>query len=136
MGERLILLAAMTALALIGVGAWRMWAARRLRQLARHALPPDVAALLADHGPTLLYFTAPHCVQCRMQQTPILHNLATTADISIQTIDAVETPDLARFFGVMTVPTTIFVDAQQRPTAINHGLTSLQRLQEQMAAAA
>jgi hypothetical protein len=34
----------------------------------------------------------------------------------------------------MTVPTTIWLDEQQRPAAINHGLTPLPQLHQQAAA--
>lgn len=131
--ERLILLGVGVALFLISARLWRIWSARRLRDLARQAAPPELEQLLANSGPALLYFTAQHCVQCRLQQTPILHKLSATANIPIHTVDAVETPDLARFFGAMTVPTTVFLDDHRRPAAINHGVASLQRLQEQMA---
>lgn len=129
--ERLILLGVGIALFLLAVRLWRIHSARRLRALGQQATPPELAQLLDNRGPALLYFTAQHCVQCRLQQTPILQKLSARAVIPIHTVDAMETPDLARFFGVMTVPTTIILDVHHRPTAINHGVTSLQRLQEQ-----
>lgn len=134
--ERLIVLGAAIALFLIGVRLWRMWAARRLHALSRQAIPPQLDTMLDRDGPALLYFTAQHCVQCRLQQTPILHKLAANAEIPIHTVDALETPDLAHFFGVMTVPTTVLLDDRRRPAAINHGLAPLQRLQAQAAAVA
>jgi len=132
--ERLILLGVGIVLFLFAMRLWRAWSAHRLQRLGQQAVPPELAQLLDDRRPALLYFTAHHCVQCRLQQTPILQKLSASAEIPIHTVDAVETPNLARFFGVMTVPTTIFLDGHHRPAAINHGLASLTRLQKQATA--
>ena len=63
--------------------------------------------------------------------TPILKQLATATDVTIHTIDAVEQEALVRFYGIMTVPSTIWLDKMHRPAAINHGLTGLAQLRQQ-----
>jgi thioredoxin 1 len=51
-------------------------------------------------------------------------------------VDAVAQADLADFYGVMTLPTTVVLDRQRRPVAINYGLTQLSKLRQQIAAVA
>lgn len=130
--ERLLILALTSTLALIGYWGWRLWLAKRTLRLARQTLPSAVASLVST-GPALLYFTTPTCAQCRLQQTPILQQLAQSTGVTIRTIDAVEQDEVARHFGILTVPTTIWLDRDQRPAAVNHGLAPLLQLRQQAA---
>jgi thioredoxin 1 len=133
--ERLVLLFVTTA---VLAAAYLLWQCLQRYRLARHAQtapPSELAALVPPGRPTLLYFTTPDCAQCRLRQAPILRQLANLAGVSIQTLDAVQHDGLARFFGIMTVPTTVWLDAQRRPVAVNHGLATLDQLQRQWSAA-
>lgn len=132
MAERLLILTLGIVLALAACAAWRFWQQRRLRTLAITAAPPEVVRLVDRQRPALLYFTTADCVQCRLQQAPILNQLAVKVDVAIHKLDAVEQEAMARFYGIMTVPTTIVLDAQLRPVAVNHGVAPLQRLQAQI----
>jgi thioredoxin-like negative regulator of GroEL len=131
--ERLLILGIVSGVALVGYGGWRLWLAKRTLRLARQTLPSAVAQHLPA-GPALLYFTTPTCAQCRLQQTPILKQLAQTTGVTIHTIDAVEQDAVAQHFGILTVPTTIWLDQTQRPAAVNHGLAPLVQLRHQAAA--
>jgi hypothetical protein len=51
----------------------------------------------------------------------------------VVTVDAIQREDLARHFGILTVPTTVLLDGQRRPVAINHGVAPLQKLRAQLA---
>lgn len=128
MSERLLILALFGLLLLIGFALWRLSAPRRLAALARRA--PQ----MAGDGPAILYFTASGCAQCRLQQTPILERLLAEVDapIRLHKVDAVEEDELARAYGILTVPTTVLLDASGRPRAINHGLATAERLRAQL----
>jgi hypothetical protein len=39
---------------------------------------------------------------------------------------------LARFYGIMTVPTTVVLDQRRQPVAVNHGVAPLGKLQGQV----
>ncbi|MCX6045028.1 MAG: thioredoxin family protein [Chloroflexi bacterium] len=128
--ERLLILFIASLIGIAALGIWRLWLAWRVQKLATLAMPAALAELVPA-GPALLYFTTEDCVQCRLQQTPILTQLTDTTNIPVHKFDAVEQETLANFFGIMTVPTTIWLDKMHRPAAINHGLTGLAQLRQQ-----
>ena len=131
--ERLIVVAILTLLVLGAMGLWRLYSSRRLQMLQTDRAPDELSALVGGRqGPALLYFTTPSCTQCRYRQAPILDRLSGSAQVPIHKVDAVEEDALARHFGIMTVPTTIWLDEQTRPVAINHGLASLDTLSQQL----
>jgi thioredoxin 1 len=128
--ERFLILLLGVVLTLVALYAWRRFAAWRLQRLAVAPLPAEIEPLLPS-GPALLYFTTATCAQCRYQQTPILAQLQADAPVTIHKLDAVEQEALARFFGILTVPTTVWIDQTRRPAAINHGLAPLTTLRQQ-----
>lgn len=135
MSERLLMLGILLLLSGAAYAGWRLWQVRTLRRLQAADLPARLAALEFS-APTLLFFTADHCAQCKLQQAPILDQLHREFQVPVHTVDAIAEPDLARYFNVMTVPTTVVLDAHRRPAAINYGLATLPRLQEQLGALA
>ena len=130
--ERLVILIVMLLFCAAALGGWRLLLARRLRQLATTDIPSEISNLVPT-GPALLYFTTVTCAQCRLQQAPILKQLAASTNVPIHTVDAIEHEGLARFFGIMTVPTTVWLDQTRRPAAMNHGLANLTQLRQQAA---
>ncbi|CAN5438664.1 hypothetical protein BH10CHL1_BH10CHL1_34110 [soil metagenome] len=128
--ERFLILLVAIVLGAIVLGVWRLWLAQRVQKLATKAAPNELDELVPA-GPALLYFTTEDCVQCRLQQTPILTQLTATTNVAVYKFDAVKQETLANFFGIMTVPTTIWLDKMHRPAAINHGLTGLVQLRQQ-----
>lgn len=133
--DRLFILIALAALVALALPVLRAWQASRLRSL-QHAAADSAASPLADvvhQGPALLYFTTDDCAQCRFQQRPVLDRLSALAPIPVVTLDAVQREDLARHFGILTVPSTVVLDARRAPVAINHGVAPLHKLQMQVA---
>jgi len=129
--ERLLIVAAFTFVAIAAYGLWRVAQRRRLMVLARD-VPADVGGEAGT--PTILYFTAPDCAQCRLRQAPILEQLLSELDhpVLLRKLDALEYDDLARHYGILTVPTTVILDAAGRPRAVNHGLATADRLRAQL----
>lgn len=130
--ERFLILLAGIAIAAVACLLWRAWQRRRLLVVAEQVAPSEVMQLVDGTRPAVLYFTTPECAQCRLQQTPILSQLAAKVDIVVHKLDAVEQEALARFYGIMTVPTTVVLDSQLRPVAVNHGVTPLPKLLAQV----
>ena len=123
--------AALTVLALL----WRVYCQRRLARLAQADVPASVRRLVVDKTPAILYFTTQDCAQCRFQQSPILERFTQQARVAVYSVDAVTHQDLARFYGVMTVPSTVLLNPRLQPVAINHGLATPDRLAQQITAA-
>ncbi|MFZ1769872.1 MAG: thioredoxin family protein [Caldilinea sp.] len=126
---------------LVGVGMlalyalWRLEQSRRLHALRAVTTPAHLPPGVDGGKPTVLYFTTAECAQCRLQQTPILMQLQSKIDVAVHKLDAIEQATLAGVYGIMTVPTTVVLDASLRPVAINHGVAPLAKLQGQLTAA-
>jgi thiol-disulfide isomerase/thioredoxin len=84
--------------------------------------------------PAILYFTTPTCVPCKTIQRPALACLQEQLGDSLQVIeiDAAAQPDLANYWGVLSVPTTFIIDARGRPRRVNHGVCNAEKLQRQI----
>ena len=84
--------------------------------------------------PAILYFTSPTCVPCRTVQRPELARLADWLGEHYQLVqvDCTEQPELAEYWGVLSVPTTFIIDSHGQPRHINHGVTRADVLLEQL----
>jgi thioredoxin-like negative regulator of GroEL len=84
--------------------------------------------------PVIVYFTTPDCMPCKTVQRPALHQVSRLMGehLEMVEIDAMERPDLARSWGVMSVPTTFLLDAKGKPRFVNHGVTRAEKLMEQI----
>lgn len=80
-------------------------------------------------GKTLIDFWAPWCGPCRMQ-SPILEQLeASGAAVKICKVNVDEQPDLAKRFGILSIPTLILMqNGVLKEKQV--GLTSLDELNE------
>lgn len=131
--ERGLILILALALTAAGVCLWRCFLQRKLARLAESGAPQAVRDLVSDHAPAILYFTTAECAQCRFQQSPILDQLTHRVRVAVYTIDAVAQQELASFYGVMTVPSTVVLNPQLQPVAVNHGLATPELLTRQLA---
>ena len=134
--NRLVILAAVVVgLALLVVAA-RALARRRLRQA--RALPGEeiwrALGAAPDGRPAVVAFSTPSCAACHTAQKPALAQLESRAQGAVRVfeVDAAERPEVARRFGVLTVPTTAILDPSGRLTALNNGFAPLSRLAEQV----
>ncbi|MBX3035334.1 MAG: thioredoxin family protein [Anaerolineales bacterium] len=84
--------------------------------------------------PVIVYFTTPDCVPCKTIQRPALDKLTSTYGDKLQVleIDATERPDLAKTWGVMSVPTTFLLDSHGKPRYVNNGVARAEKLIEQL----
>jgi thiol-disulfide isomerase/thioredoxin len=91
---------------------------------------------LKPGAPAILYFTTPTCAPCKTVQRPALARLGERFGDGLQVIevDASARPDLADYWGVLSVPTTFVIDSKGQPRRVNHGVASADRLQKQIEA--
>lgn len=82
----------------------------------------------------ILVFSSADCHQCHKYQIPALQRVteARKYQVSVEEIDAPASPELAQRYQVLTLPTTVVLDATGRVQAVNYGLANTQRLLEQV----
>lgn len=122
---------------LIVLGGWGLyhllirWQLRSARAKVRglEDLRPGV--------PAILYFTTPTCQPCKTVQRPALDRLTNTLgeELQVLRVDASEQPELADYWGVLSVPTTFIIDSGGQPRGVNHGIASAEKLLRQLEAA-
>lgn len=117
---------------LFGMLLYRSMSFIILKRAAQQARKPG---LIPPGKPTILYFTKPDCTVCRTTQRPALARLQNLLGDQLQLIEinAYEKPELARDWGVLSVPTTFVLDNQGHPLHVNHGVTSTDKLLQQLA---
>jgi len=120
-------LLAVTVIAVAAV-ALRAGQARQRRHLVGH-----VVGVSAER-PSILYFSGAACTVCHTAQRPALERLAPELEgrVEVREIDVAEQPALARSFKVMSLPTTVVVDAGGRARAVNAGFASAALLRTQL----
>jgi thiol-disulfide isomerase/thioredoxin len=121
------------AIGLILVG----WLAYKLAQrlsLTRAGKFSNRIAGSTNGLPTIVLFTTPDCVPCKVAQVPALHRLEKMLDHRLQVIevDTYENPDMAREWGVMSVPTTFILDERGEPQEVTYGVTTAEKLYVQV----
>ena len=82
----------------------------------------------------ILAFSSETCRPCHTLQRPALEEIAARHgdSVAISWIDAPSSPDLTERYHVLTVPTTVVLDAQNHVHAVNYGFAPTYRLQEQI----
>ena len=135
LGIRLAILAVVSIVALSVV-----WFGRRfVEQLRQRVLAaPPVVQHEVDTTPnsriSILAFSSEDCRQCHQLQTPALQRVVEARGelVSIVEVDAPTSPELTARYQVLTVPTTIVLDATGKAQAVNYGFANAKRLLEQV----
>ena len=98
--------------------------------LLRASKLPRVSGFSQHGKPTLLYFTTPSCAPCKTIQRPAIERLQQLAGDRLQVIEinAESQPEIAKQWGVLSVPTTFVLDGQGVPRHVNHGVTHVDKL--------
>ena len=129
---------------LIGTAAWLLLQfCRRFIEIQRQqaltaTLPtlPDAEGTLhaqseADHAHVhILVFSSADCRQCHQLQAPALQRVveARGNTVSVVEVDAPTESTLVQAYHVLTVPSTVLLDATGQAQAINYGFANTQRL--------
>jgi thioredoxin-like negative regulator of GroEL len=85
-------------------------------------------------GPAILYFSGTACTICHTAQRPALDRLAPALDglVTVREVDVAAEPSLAQRFKVMSLPTTVVLDAEGRARAVNAGFAPAPLLRRQL----
>lgn len=131
-------------LALVSVAVWgAVWIGRRYVEEQRRrvlaAAPSAEGMYEREHagegvGVRILAFSSDDCAQCHRLQTPALRRVreARGDTVAVVDVDAPSTPDLTKRYSVLTVPTTVVLDASGRARAVNYGFANVQKLLDQV----
>ena len=133
-------------LILVVVLLWTLiWFGRRFVEMRRRqalaAAPLDIMTTggspAMDSDKTrvrILAFQSEDCRQCHTLQAPALKRLLETCGdtVVVMEIDAPEAPELTQRYRVLTLPTTVVLDASGNARAVNYGFAPTQRLLEQV----
>ncbi len=127
-------------LALVTLLVWlAVWAVRRFidseRRSALTAAPLLPAAVQGSGAKVLiLAFSSETCRPCYTLQRPALEAITAQygEEVAVSWIDAPTSPELTARFHVLTVPTTVVLDAQNQVQAVNYGFAPTDRLLEQI----
>ena len=121
------------AIGIIGVGAFVYWLINQ-RLLVRASNNVFTLFKKLPNKPVLVYFTTPECVPCKTVQRPAIDRVSNLLGEKLQVveIDATERPDLAKTWGVMSVPTTFILNQQGEARYVNNGVARAEKLLEQI----
>ena len=119
-----------------------VWSGRRFveaqRRRALAAVPPtyggDTNANASLSQVRILAFNSDDCRQCHEMQIPALQRVldARGSKVSVAEVDAPNSPDLTQRYRILTLPSTVIMDAAGRARAVNYGFANTQRLLDQV----
>lgn len=135
--ERLAILGLLAVVLALGVLVTRAYAARRMASVKAAPRDPLWASLgeQPDGRPTLVTFSTPSCAACHRAQAPAVSRVEEQLGVRalrVIRVNAAERPDVARAFGVMTVPSTVVLAEAGHVVAINQGFAPSVKLIQQV----
>jgi len=121
------------AVVIIGLGVFAYWLIHQRLLIRARSNVFTLFSTLPDK-PVLVYFTTPDCAPCKTVQRPAIDRVSNMLGENLQVIeiDAMERPDLAKVWGVMSVPTTFVLDAHGAARYVNNGVARAEKLLEQI----
>jgi thioredoxin-like negative regulator of GroEL len=137
MPERVLVLVVLTAVVAAAVFIARGWSRRRVRSLTKVGGSQTWQNLgeEPDGRRALVSFSTPSCAACHTAQAPAVKAVESQLgpeSVRVIKIDAARQPDVARAFGVLTVPSTIVLAPSGQVVAVNQGFAPSRRLVEQL----
>ncbi len=129
LGVRVGLIAAGGIAVVLGRRALGRWREDRRRRALRFGLASEVT----EGQPTVLLFSGALCADCNRQKD-ILRALRDAAGDGwrLREVQAAREVDLARRFGVQSVPATVVLDQSGHAVAVNYGLVEAPTLSRQL----
>ena len=129
----MLALAPLIAVALLAAAALAL----RVGQVRQRGYLVGSVVGTPNDRPTILYFSGAACTICHTAQRPALDRLTPALDgrVAVREVDVAEDPALAQQFRVMSLPTTVVIDADGRARAVNTGFAPVPTLERQLAEA-
>ena len=128
MYERLAIVLFVLIIVAIGMGLVRRRGIQRAQNaMQRLGITPDIS--------TIVYFWSPRCHTCRNAQKPILERIVEEYGekyLQLISYNVDESADMAKAWGVMTIPTTFIIDQSGEVLFVNSGLATDGALHRQL----
>jgi Thioredoxin len=92
------------------------------------------AGVVGPPSVRILAFSSDDCHQCHQLQEPALRRVreARGESVSVVEVDAPASPELTQRYHILTVPSTVILDAKGHARVINYGFANTQRLLQQV----
>jgi thiol-disulfide isomerase/thioredoxin len=134
MSERVILVVTLAVLVAVAVLAVRAWTARTTHRVKAKNPAWDALGEHPDGRRTLIAFSTPTCAACHKAQAPAIDRASNQlGEVRVIKVDASRQPEVAKAFGILTVPSTVVLAAEgDQVVAINQGFAPSARLVEQL----
>ncbi len=130
--ERLLTVLAVVVVSAAGYLLLQGYLALRRRAVLAASATEDVDPI---GGATVLAFSTAECGRCVDQARAIAELESRLGGlVRVRKVDALAEPPLAERYGVMTVPTTVVLDGEGRPRAVNYGFAHAGKLEAQVRA--
>lgn len=128
LADRMVVVGVMAAFMAIVFSAWRFWLLSRTSQLKGKLKGFNTGM------PGIVLFTTPNCAPCKTVHRPMIHRILDRLQAPVQYIevDASLQPDLAKEWGVVSVPTTYLLQPDGRSKYVHFGLVSEKTLTQQI----
>ena len=119
-----------------------VWLVRRyIESQRRLVIAASISRLPADSGAgrvsgpvRILAFSSDDCRQCHTLQAPALQRVlaARPRGLQVSEVDAPSSIDLVEQYRVLTLPTTVVLDAAGQVHAVNYGFANTEQLLKQV----
>ncbi len=132
--QQAVVLGAVAALVAALVLGGRLAARRRLARLrrVRPGVLWTVMGTEPDGRPAVVAFSTPSCAACATQRVALAAlEERSRGRVRVLRVDAAERPEVARAFGVLTVPATVVLDTRGAVLAANQGFATAEMLARQ-----
>ena len=140
------IIARIGVLFLVSLLLWlSVWSGRRFIEIQRKralAAPPLMERAgtgneSIDSGTSpvrILAFSSADCKQCHQLQAPALRRVQQIhgVNVAVVEVDAPTSPELLQRYHVLTLPSTVVLNASGRAHAVNYGFANTQRLLDQV----
>jgi hypothetical protein len=118
------------------------WSGRRFVETQRRRALTAVPLIFSGATDTnaslslvrILAFSSDDCRQCHEMQIPALQRVldARGSKVSVAEVDAPNSPELTQRYRILTLPSTVIMDAAGQAHAVNYGFANTQRLLDQV----
>ena len=138
MPERLAIVALVAVALTVTVVVVRRWNASRVATLTSAVPLWEALGETPDGRRAVVAFSTPSCAACHTAQAPaiqVAEQQLGASSVRVIRVDASRQPEVARAFGVLTVPSTVVLEPAGRVVAVNQGFAPSRRLIEQLQSA-